>query len=576
MKKRRKKTYYPLKPSKGRYRGQKVVYLNVECTQFSEFVCASALDGNGELWELSTPEQVANFISTLDNNTWIICYDADFIGSVFGALASRFDRVEGYGAEVYVFNIYDGEKKYYLVDIFPFFGKPLEDIAEKIDIRFPTKPTDGDSLRGYCNARLVACGKIWKKYCAAIKRAFGVHPSKSPGATALKMWRTTIKEPVFAKGKTTRRFSKAACMAGAIHWKHGAYSEAYLYDINAAYPHVMRNTKFPVKMAAFIGKPRSDRWIALVKINYKSRVRFSPLSMRDKQTDLVMHPDEAYGVRAILTYIDMETLIKNGDLEVTDWLEGVQWEQEDEQPLFERWAEIVEASSGTPDDKALLKVSSRALHSKFAQNTVSKVARVVRVNSPDDIFEYRDGSIKDVFDLPDGGMAVLHEQRTVSKFRPYWRPEWEALTQAACRAMLYAAIDENTIYCDTDGLISTVPRTDLPMSSVMGDWKLSDSGPCTIIGPRWYTIGATAKAAGVRPTSAEALRSAIPQALTRTMKVEAIEAPSIRQIKKKATTRQHTIRAIKYPHVLAKGSRLFITRSPTVRSPAKYITRFFS
>lgn len=566
--------YYSLKPKKAAYSQPNTVYLSVTSSTGGDFICAHGMD-HDQLYELPDPDRVAGFISALPSATWIVCYDLWHLSSIIGGLIPVFNKISGLGTDPATLTLELNDTYRYCIDMRQFFLKSLYKTCTALQIPISKFPEDNDTFEAWNNyniQRVKAIQLLWYKLRQALQNTYDIHPSKTPGATALKTWRPTTNYEIKARGRTLNKLLSYSQKAAALHWKVGNYPRAYLYDINSAYPFVQSIMSYPLTMSTFAGKPPTgERWIAIVKVNYQSDLPFAPFSTKliDNET---VHPVKVENNRIALTYIDAITLAQTGQFEILEFVEGVAWDREDESQLFRDWALKLETASRDPQTKLLLKVVSRALHSKFTQRGGSEIYEILTIDA-DQIDKYG-SKILDIYQL-DNELAIKITYRTKPKFKPFIRPDWEALTMALCRQILYSVIDENTIYADTDSIISTVPRPDLSLDkSAFGSWKLENSGSCIIAGPRSYLIGDRVKSAGIYTRNYHELIKALKGTVTGiTSILEAIENPSIFSDQRGFTTRDHTIRPIPYPHVTIKGNRAFVTRSPTIETEVMQIRR---
>jgi hypothetical protein len=278
-----------------------------------------------------------------------------------------------------------------------------------------------------------------------------------------------------------------------------------------------------------------------------------------------------------ITYLDYFLMQMTGTVEISEWLEGLTWKSDNEEYIFTEWINGLIEASQEPDNKYLLKNVSRSLHSKFAQNLDGKSLFLIQPKSRDEIMEYaRNKELKDIIFTKKGSMVLQIERPYPKHFVPFIFPHWEALILATGRLQLYTSIDQNTIYVDTDSIISKVPRADLIISKEIGAWKQEAQGETAIIGARGYYCGDKLKCAGVRASSRDALKQALRDA-TRGMETEVQKIEYGNLVKQTMTEyKTHTVRIDKYPHVELLSSTLYVTSSPTVEYPAVISPRLFS
>ncbi len=554
-----KKVYYPMRPCKGKvYRKPKnVTYLYVEADKDNNFVAAAAADGADFLLHIERPSEATEYIASLPDKTWIVTYYIDNWASITNALINTFSHITGIGKNNYVLELTVEERGYTVIDAQQYLMSSLAEAIEDL--------TDYPYREDAQPVELVfMVSLIWSAIVDTLKREFFCYPSKTPGATALKIWRRFLTEDVFSRGRYTSMIGKAALRQPALHWTPGIYEQAYMYDISASYPSVMSNIRYPLFTKAFIGHPPPDggRWIATVKINYKCTGKFAPLAITvDDGTNV--SPVEIKDTRVTITYIDALTLEYTGTFEITEWIEGIYWMPEDERDLFGSWATAIEVASQDARTKKILKIVSRSLHSKFSQRAYYEHIEIARIDA-DKVFEMSksSGKVLELYPLDNGDLAIKQSTRRRSGFKPFNRPDWEALTLAAARFRIYASIDENTIYVHTDSIISTKPRQDLPIGSSFGSWREKESGEAIIAGIGLYAIGSEVGKCGMRIDDWKA-REAIARAVEENNQVvETIFHPNLFSTMTAGKSR-FTVSVQNYPHAIIKGARAWVTRSPT-------------
>jgi hypothetical protein len=487
---------------------------------------------------------LSGWLSGLPHKSVVFAPGLAFLPSIMTALLSQFERVEYVGAETTMSILHHGNSMVFLNDLTTFF--PLD-----ITMDHPLAKTWG--MYDY-----------WQRYNRTLHNIYGVYASKSPGATALRTLTVTSGGEVKPRGRDQKSLARAATNGGAIHWQSGYYEEAYLYDINGAYVGVMMDNEYPSETFPFrYDPPIYDKWIATVRINYRSHNNFSPLAIRIKKHWLLLHPQEAEGLRVCLTHEDYKTISLYGEVEITEWIEGVEWREGE--PLFREWGRLTERMNVNKSAKELLKTTSRALHSKFAQRSYPH-SEIVIIDPMD---AATNNNILELFPLDDGRLAARVKKGTKPIFRPWLRPDWEALTLSYARAKLYAALDKNTIYTDTDCIISTVPRPDLEIGLSFGQWKLVESGPCAIIGPRAYVIGRKVALSGAALVSREEAAGAIVR-IAQSQRPESVSVYDIGGYGK------HGLRWYNYPYTRTDGLTAMVKQSPVRREEIVPVRRFLS
>jgi len=546
--------YFPRKPQNPRYPN---VY-------FFEYVDGQGIViGNG-VTEVQGSELI-DVIKEGRSGAWFITYGFEFLGELMPHLIETFDKISYIGTNSKMIYLEVGERRYYLIDLFQFFAKPLSEVTRALGIEGDVIYSKTHDTSKYVMTKALVIQEVWERYANLLHNAFGIYPSKSPGATALRTWATMAEHTIKPRGKRLTKFMRGGVSGGALHWRAGYYEEAYLYDINASYIQIMRETGYPLEVYPFRGgAPEMSKWIATVKINYKSRYDFSPMAVR-LYNQLIVHPQEAQETRVCLTHVDYALLSRFGEIELVEWVEGIEWNEE--APLFQAWAKKIERLSVSPANKLLLKITSRALHSKFAQRT-NPYSEIIRVTGKEAAEANR---VMEFYPLEDGKLAIRVLRKPHQQFRAWLRPDWEAITLSLGRKALYEAMDTNTVYCDTDSLISTVRRNDLDVGACFGQWKLEQSGGCAIVGPRAYTIGDKIVLAGASLVDTRHAGASIVQV------AQGGEGSRLQtKVRDAFTLQNHSIVYYNYPYVETRGNLAYITQSPTREEVIIPIRRYIS
>lgn len=552
----KKRIYYPYIPRKPKSpRPIKPAFL--------DYVDGSGMIFSGiDFYETNGGDDLALSIRNLPG--LYFAYDLSFMAEIMPSFIKTFTKISYVGSDSRLIVLESEGKKYFISDMQQFFMKTLSSVCKTLGIKNDVIYRPGMDTRKHLVDRCLSMSFVWQRYTNLIINNFGVSPSKTPGATALKTWGAIEWQLIKPRGRSSIKFARGGINGGAIHWKPGHYNEAYQYDINASYIKQMTDHEFPIEVYPFRGKePVSEKWIATVKVNYKSFDNFSPLAVRIKKNDLLLHPQVARNTRVVINHVDYKTLVEHGELEIVEWVEGLQWFEEF--PIFRKWGNLVEKISSSPVNKLLLKITSRALHSKFAQKS-NPFSEIVQMTGKE---AARANGIREFYPLDEGLLAVKIQRKPVYSYRAWIRPDWEALILSHGRAALYRAMDKDTIYTDTDSIISTTPREDLPISDKFGDWKMENVGTCSIVGPRAYTIGDKVALAGASFLDHGLAQRSI-EYTSRTKNRTSV--PVIDNF----VTQKHSIRWYNYPYTEVVGNLVLVTQSPTRQEERVQIKRFIS
>lgn len=561
--------YYPLSNSRAGYKAP----------QHTAIVAASDAGGlygvsQGDQFEILDSATTFNFLTSMPPSAWVYTYNSHWINDLFPPHLGQITKLEAVGD--YQSTTYATQYTHaYIIDLFQVTMDSLRIATKRLGL--PLVNVD-DNLEQHLRSKVAAIRQIKDLYNQAVKDTWGVHPSKTTGATALKAWRASLSEDEELKIRGTRinTLSRHAIRPGGLNWKQGYYPYGYLYDINASYVHAMRVIKLPTQVIAFSNREPGPRWIATVRLNYQSNLNWGTLPVRAKSGELY-RPVIVHDHVTTITYLDYALMQLTGQVEITEWLEGITWQPTDEQYLFTPWIDLLINSSKNPVYKYLLKNVSRSLHSKFAQNAEGSSITLIQPTDEEELQGYiKRHELKDIIFTDDGNVIFQVEQPYPPHFIPFAFPQWEALILAAGRLHLYSSIDQDTIYTDTDSLISTRPRSDLAISHEFGAWKLQAEGETAIIAPRSYVCGNSVKCSGIKAKSRAELRAAIIAAAHgENSEIDKIELGNL--IKQtKTATKHHTVKMEKYPMVELIRNMLRVTRSPTVEIPAIETVRLFS
>lgn len=526
--------------------------------QKNSFIRAHAIY-NDNIYTIKTVQELTDFILMLPDKVWILTYNIkSFGGDIIHALLNHFARLVGIGEDTTVLTLFDYDiNQYEFIDAGSFFAAPLEKMSKLLNL----PNYDSQDTR----AAVISLMCVWDYFSKAIiEQYFFTYPSKYPGATGVKMLRSYIGNYSISKrGKPLTRFLRSSIRAPALHWKPGIYPEAYHYDLNAAYVHAMRVLNFPTNLLTFSGKkPPSEFWIASVIIDYETDRKFSPLSVQIKDDNNV-NPTSVKNARVTLTYIDALVLSTVGTLTITEWVEGVFWYPDQQEPLFQKWADkIQEVSKISPFHKQALKIVSRSLHSKFSQNPNYQLVELIESNYETAVRLARTGKVLDLIPLDNGKLAVKKKTNKRGQFNLVLRPDFDALIMAVTRLQIYSAIDENTVYVHTDGFISTQARLDISIGPDFGQWKLDNEGQAYIAGLGMYVLGSDFASTGINAHAMQ-LKTAIQNAargIDKTISTQ--EKTGLLSFNPETRTIDFTIRSIPYPKARIIGNVAYISRSP--------------
>lgn len=386
-----------------------------------------------------------------------------------------------------------------------------------------------------------------------------VRLAPTPGNTALRAMRRFIQVPaLWQPGDLIREVGRAALYGGALHWRNGEYPHAYKYDIHAAYAWAMKQVNLPTKIKAWPGAPRasSDGFIMVVRADFASDRTFSPLTLYGED-DEAYHPTLALDVTLALNHLDMQTLVNSGTLNIKKIICSLSW-QAGPPALAETMERLGDAQNKYPELRSALKIITNSCYGKLAESDDLSTLTLTLFNQAS---IGRD--IVDVIEADHKLYALIREK--IYKPAPQHNPIYASLITAQIRTRLYAQMDDQTVYADTDGFITTRPIEGFEGSDVAGEWYLESAGRAIVLGPRIYGIASKIKVAGQH--EAIGMRDLL-HAMNQEVKVfETIKPNPL--LLEKIRSSGRTLKAIKYPHVEALNGMLYVTRSPTIRIKSK-------
>lgn len=395
-------------------------------------------------------------------------------------------------------------------------------------------------------------------FADALYGQFNVRLAPTPGNTAMRIMRRFLGiKSIWQTGDLIRKLARASLSGGALHWQTGSYPMAYKYDIRSAYASAMAGIHYPIQPRLWSGIPKVsvDGFMFVAEIDYETDNTFSPLVIYGND-DEAYHPTRAQNVLVALNNTDITTLSSVGDLKIKRVISSISW-QEGPQILSEVMARMEELQRAYKHLTPAIKTTRNATYGKVAEGDEMSTL-TLKLYTP----ELKDKEIVDILEADEWLFALVREHKY--KPAPQHNSLFAGLITAEVRARVYSAIDENTVYVDTDGMISTAPRN-LDFGENWGDWRYEGKGQAVILGPRIYGMAGTTKIAGQhKPVSMSVLLKGMQEEI----KVAEMITPNPLTLERVKTT-QRTLSAIKYPHVEAIDDNLYITRSPTITVRAK-------
>lgn len=385
-----------------------------------------------------------------------------------------------------------------------------------------------------------------------------VRLAPTPGNTAMRIMRRFVGiSSIWQPGDLINDIARGSLTGGALHWNVGQYSQAYKYDIRSAYAWAMSDAIYPIQTRLEFGPPtgKNAGFILVAEINYESENKFSPLIIYGND-DEAYHPTRSEKTLVAINQIDLASLGQNGLLHINKIVASVSW-QAGPPILADTIAKLEDLQNKYKTLTPAIKTIRNAIYGKFAESD-NMSTLTLKMYSKDLIGK----DIVDVIESDNYLFALVREHKY--KPAPQHNPLFAGLITARVRSRLYDAIDNDTVYADTDGFISTKPR-ELDFGERWGQWRNEGSGEAVVLGPRIYGMANKTKIAGQHK---EVSMRELMKALDNEVRVAETITPNPMLLEKIRTT-YRTLHSLKYPHVETRLDNLYITRSPTIKIKSK-------
>jgi hypothetical protein len=402
-------------------------------------------------------------------------------------------------------------KGYYL-DTTSFFRMKLDELGELVGVEkkeMPKRVRNATALVDYC---LRDCEIVMRSIVSlkASLATIGVKPRKmlTAGQLAMTSWQSYIRKNemhrgIMARGTIYRsenwRKTRYAFRGGRVEvFERGTFHNATMVDVNAMYPSVMRNMRFPdLRTPYYIEYPKRKDWEVL-------------LDLIGVAEAVVQTPDEGVGYLPVIvgkttyyptggrTIVGRWTLLELKQAEKEGYhIEEIRWVEaylEGTNPFTGYIDHLYELrKSGDTLLNGAVKLVMNNLFGKFSQYRQSKELRLVRRED----YTEDEGEI-----VGEMGADYVCERATGEMIRTYTNPLISTLITAEARDRLYDAMKkigwEKVLYCDTDGIIieGKVPSW-MPISKKIGEWSIKETGRCVIKRRKSYVIGRSVHIAGL-------------------------------------------------------------------------------
>ena len=334
---------------------------------------------------------------------------------------------------------------------------------------------------------LVSFWKAITDICEAVHTV----PCPTASETAIQIAQAMSPEMFVSPSRPIQEWCRNAYSAGAAHFRVGDYGDTFLYDIRSAYPFAMSQ---PLPFGRWcIGDSRMDFFVARVTFDYDSDLEFSPLWIRGADTK-VYHPTQARNVTAILNSIDLETLRQHGSLNILESHDCIGFETIDLLSPSINYLSACQAQ--LPQYAQPIKKLKNSIYGKMCQRSDQErfILKYTADDDPDDLAE------KGIYKEYNGYEYCLTNHQTES--RSFSHIIVAGAITSLIRQKLYNAIDEDSIACQTDSILSTRRRLDLTRGvdpSQVGSWYLKEKTKSSrVYGRKGFIFGDTPHMSGVQ------------------------------------------------------------------------------
>ncbi len=296
-------------------------------------------------------------------------------------------------------------------------------------------------------------------------------------------------------------------------FRHGEYKdrELYYYDVNSMYPHVMRENRFPTSVYALyrrenlkglsldkikhlIDKFLEEGKLVIVRCHVGENTNYPIIGVRDderrlifpKWKDAVICTPEYLRCKDNITRID-EFVVYNSDYIFRE---------------FVTYFYDKRMSTEDPVMNLFYKLILNSLYGKFGQR---RFKTKVFEYEPD--FFDRNGEV-DITEIDDTfrrGKVLLgyYVEESVDEMNPRAFVAIASHVTAYARCLLSEEIGDDTYYCDTDSIITSVPLPSKKVGKKLGQWKLEKVSYHSIFkAPKHYFFAGKWKRKGI-PKNAE-------------------------------------------------------------------------
>jgi len=295
---------------------------------------------------------------------------------------------------------------------------------------------------------------------------------------------------LFKPSPKVDEFISKAYAGGRVEcFETGQFENVKVYDINSLYPSVMLKNDYPIGTPVRVKRFKPNK-IGVYHIRFFQKDRTKPAIfwVKDKINGLTF----TYAGEGYFFSPEIDIGLKAGvEIEI---LEGYVWIRSAD--LFSEFVKYYYNLRMKNKDNALgycCKVILNSLYGKFGQKeNKSVLRRIIDYNELMDLVKNKNYQVK-VYKATSGLYEITYNRPINHRII-----QISAYTTSLARVKLYQALNENVVYCDTDGIHLKQGKFKGKISDKIGEWKLENSGEGIYIGRKQYWLNGKAKFKGVK------------------------------------------------------------------------------
>ncbi len=420
---------------------------------------------------LKGPNMIKDFMKVCEKvgGIWFahnLSYDLrNLLGDYIDTYGNNFQLLmrsenNAWGADITYATHLKKPKKYSLRDSMALFPTSLKEFAESFS-DIPKSDIDNigefdinnDYHRAYALNDALCLHSALTNYNIKMWQMFKVSPRNTISSTAVKAWQEHLNdgEEYYASGPDIQEFERKAYYGGLTGLTSTrVYGEAWTYDVNSAYPAVMRAYGVPYRKRTIEIEP------TMVDLDSIGIVEVTVIAPDDLVIPILPCREEDYMVwrRGIFTTVvtipELKYALTKG-YKVVEY-HKVQYYERMVYPFknfVDRCEKIRYSHDGTPIAK-MVKILQSSLYGKFAPRQIN-LEVIFRKD-----YEYEEGD--NVFSCEFSDKIMIKKiENSRQRAMPIWAAWITAQTRLHMLQVMYDQVGvENVIYYDTDSFTATV------------------------------------------------------------------------------------------------------------------------